>query len=276
MRPRMNDVRSYVAPFTLGDDVGRRGRARGGLAQRPLRRGRGSSRPRLASGRSRTVRHAEGRSSVAPVSTALGVLACRASLRTTGSSSSAAAGGRDGLRLGRGRRGRQAQRGRWRRSRAVVVGSASSAAKISGCASSASTRRSTIADVPRGKHWRAAPDGIDGTSTTSEDRSSGDRGAAHPQARRACGRCPATTTSSPALPRNMFMVVTKRLRIQGTSSTTTGTGSRVPGTGHRVGARRTAPVPRDRRRGDQTPARLPRLLRGENIGKMLVKVGPAD
>ena len=135
MRPRMNDVRSYVAPFTLGEAMtggavgrvaasrnaryaeGRLGAARARLARVGALRRRGA-----APGRSR--RRARSR----PRSASSG---CRGSPPATASSSSAAR--RRARRCSsRARRARSAAPpGRWRRSPAAVcIGSAGSAEKL--------------------------------------------------------------------------------------------------------------------------------------------------
>ena len=89
MRPRMNDVRSYVAPFTLGEAM-----TGGAVGRVAVSRTRGTPR---ATGCSTSSAGASGHSptarpfgssipSVAPLSTALGVSGCRASPPGTGCS----------------------------------------------------------------------------------------------------------------------------------------------------------------------------------------------
>ena len=78
-------------------------------------------------------------------------------------------------------------------------------------------------------------------------------------------------------PRNMFMVVTKRLRIRVHHQRPLGPVPGVLRARDRVGQGGQAPAPRTVVEGiDNAPRAFLGLLRGENIGKMLVKVGPDE
>jgi hypothetical protein len=284
MRPRMNDVRSYVAPFTLGEAM--TGGAVGQVAA------------------SRHSRHAEGEwvlhqlgwrewalsdgtalrtldPSAAPVSTALGVL------------------GMPGLTawyglfvLGEPKEGETV----FVSGAAGAVGSAAGQmARIAGCRVIGSAgspeklewlRELEFDDVfdYREQHPHAAlaalaPEGID----VYFDNVGGDHLEAAIGALRtygrivACGSISRYNDAAPSPgPRNMFMVVTKRLRIQGYIITD-----------HfdRFGefAREAAEWVHDGRLRyretivegiENAPRAFLGLFHGENIGKMLVKVGP--
>ncbi len=286
MRPRMNDVRSYVAPFTLGAPMA------GGAVGRVER--------------SRIDRYAEGDwvvhglgwrewalsdgsgmrkvdSTVAPVSSFLGVLGMPGLTAYYGL-----------FELGRPQEGEIV----FVSGAAGAVGSAAGQmAKIAGCrvvGSAGSTAkiewlgelgfdaafdyrerpvREALAEV--------APEGID----VYFDNVGGDHleaaiGALHTYGRVvACGSVSRYNDVEPSPgPRNMFMVVTKRLRIQG--YIINDHWDRFP----EFFERATEWVREGRLRHretvvdgiDNAPRAFLGLLRGENIGKMLVKVGPAE
>jgi NADPH-dependent curcumin reductase CurA len=134
---------------------------------------------------------------------------------------------------------------------------------------------------PRSALAELAPDGID----VYFDNVGGDHletaiGAAKNYARIvACGSIARYNDAEPAPgPRNMFMVVTKRLRLQGFI---------ISDHFERFGefAREASALYRDGRLQyretivegiENAPRAFLGLLRGENIGKMLVKVGPDE
>ena len=135
--------------------------------------------------------------------------------------------------------------------------------------------------TPRDALKELAPDGVD----IYFDNVGGDHleaaiGALRPRGRVvACGSISRYNDAEPAPgPRNMFLVVTKRLRIEGFI---------VSDHFDRFGefAREAAEWVRDGRLQyretivegiENAPKAFLGLLRGENIGKMLVKVGPAQ
>jgi NADPH-dependent curcumin reductase CurA len=286
MRPRMNDVRSYVAPFTLGEAM--TGGAVGRIAV------------------SRNARYPEGDwvlhqlgwrewalsdgvalrrldPTAAPISTSLGVLGMPGFTAWYGvfvlglpqegetvlvSGAAGAVGSAAGQMAAiAGCR---------------VIGSAGSAEKLAwlrelGFDAAFNYREQT----PREALAELAPDGID----IYFDNVGGDHLEAAIGALRTHGRVVACGSISryndaeaaPG-PRNMFLVVTKRLRLQGFIITD-----------HfdRFGefAREATEWVRDGRLQyretvvdgiENAPKAFLGLLRGENIGKMLVKVGPAE
>jgi NADPH-dependent curcumin reductase CurA len=286
MRPRMNDVRSYVAPFTLGEAM--TGGAVGRVAA------------------SRNSRYAEGDwvlhqlgwrewalsdgsalrrldPTGAPISTSLGVLGMPgftawyglfvlgkpAEGETVLVSGAAGAVGSAA--------GQMASIAGCR-----VIGSAGSEEKLAWLKElgfdDAFNYRET---APRHALRELAPDGID----IYFDNVGGDHleaaiGALRPRGRVvACGSISRYNDAEPAPgPRNMFMVVTKRLRIEGFI---------VSDHFDRFGefAREAGEWLRDGRLHyretvvdgiENAPKAFLGLLRGENIGKMLVKVGPAE
>ncbi len=286
MRPRMNDVRSYVAPFTLGEAM--TGGAVGQVAA------------------SRNSRYAEGDwvlhqlgwrewalsdgsalrrldPSAAPLSTALGVLGmpgCTAwyGLFALGAPTSgetvlvSGAAGAVGSAAGQ----MAAIAG------CRVIGSAGSAEKVAwlgelGFDAAFDYREQS----PRDALKELAPDGID----IYFDNVGGDHleaaiGALGTHGRVvACGSISRYNDAEPAPgPRNMFLVVTKRLRIEGFI---------ISDHFDRFGefAREAAEWVRDGRLQyretvidgiENAPLAFLGLLRGENIGKMLVKVGPTE
>jgi NADPH-dependent curcumin reductase CurA len=286
MRPRMNDVRSYVAPFTLGEAM--TGGAVGRIAV------------------SRSPRHAEGDwvvhqlgwrewalsdgsglrpidPAAAPVSTALGVLGMPGFTAWYGL-----------FELGRPKEGEtifvsgaagavgSAVGQMARIAGCRVIGSAGSAEKVAwirelGCDAAFDYRerspREALADL--------APDGID----IYFDNVGGDHLEAAIGALRtygrvvACGSISRYNDAEPTPgPRNMFMVVTKRLRLQGYI---------ISDHGDRFGefARQATEWVQDGRLQyretivegiENAPSAFLGLLRGQNIGKMLVAVGPAE
>ena len=284
MRPRMNDVRSYVAPFTLGEAM--TGGAVGQIAV--------SRNSRYAEGEwvlhqlgwrewalsdGATLRRLD--PSQAPLSTALGVLGMPGFTAWYGlfvlgepkegetvliSGAAGAVGSAAGQMAGIvGCR---------------VIGSAGSAEKVAwvrelGFDEAFDYREQS----PRRALGEIAPDGID----IYFDNVGGDHLEAAIGALRnhgrivACGSISRYNDAEPLPgPRNMFMVVTKRLRLQGYI---------ISDHFDRFGefAREAGEWVRDGRLQyretivegiENAPHAFLGLLRGENIGKMLVKVGP--
>ena len=286
MRPRMNDVRSYVAPFTLGEAM--TGGAVGRIAV------------------SRSPRHAEGDwvvhqlgwrewalsdgsglrpidPAAAPVSTSLGVLGMPGFTAWYGL-----------FEIGRPKEGETI----FVSGAAGAVGSAvAQMARIAGChvlgSAGSSEKVAWIRELgcdaafdyrersPREALADLAPDGID----IYFDNVGGDHLEAAIGALRAYGRvvaCGSISRYNDAEPtpgpRNMFMVVTKRLRLQGYI---------ITDHGDRFGefARQATEWVRDGRLQyretivegiENAPSAFLGLLRGQNIGKMLVAVGPAE
>ena len=286
MRPRMNDVRSYVAPFTLGEAM--TGGAVGRIAV------------------SRSPRHAEGDwvvhglgwrewalsdgsglrridATAAPVSTALGVLGMPGFTAWYGL-----------FELGQPKAGETV----FVSGAAGAVGSAAGQmARIAGChvvgSAGSGEKLAWLSDLgfdgtcnyrdesPREALARLVPEGID----IYFDNVGGEHleaaiGALHTHGRIvACGSISRYNDAEPSPgPRNMFMVVTKRLRLHGYI---------ISDHSDRFGefAREAAAWVRDGRLRyretvvegiENAPKAFLGLLRGENIGKMLVKVGPAE
>ncbi|HSI98712.1 MAG TPA: NADP-dependent oxidoreductase [Gaiellaceae bacterium] len=284
MRPRMNDVRSYVAPFTLGEAM------TGGAVGQVI----ASKNPRFAEGD--WVLHQLGwrewalsdgsamrriDSDAAPVSTALGVLGMPGFTAYYGL-----------FELGRPQEGETV----FVSGAAGAVGSAAGQmAKIAGCrvfgSAGSEEKLAWLAelgfDASFNYHERAArdalrdlaPDGID----VYFDNVGGDHLEAAIGALRTYGRVAACGSVSryndvePAAgPRNMFMVVTKRLRIQG--YIISDHYDRFPEFFER--AQEWVRDGRLRYREtviegiENAAGAFLGLFRGENIGKMLVKVGP--
>ena len=286
MRPRMNDVRSYVAPFTLGEAM--TGGAVGRVAV--------SRNPRYAEGD--WVLHQLGwrewalsdgsalrrlDASVAPVSTALGVLGMPGFTAWYGlfvlglpveGETVLVSGAAGAVGSAAGQMARIAG--------CRVIGSAGSDTKL------AWLRELGFDDVfnyretsPRRALAELAPDGID----IYFDNVGGDHleaaiGAARTYGRIvACGSIARYNDAEPAPgPRNMFMIVTKRIRMQGFI---------ISDHFERFGefARQAGEWLRDGRLQyretvvegiENAPKAFLGLLRGENIGKMLVKVGPDE
>ena len=286
MRPRMNDVRSYVAPFTLGEPmaggaVGRVERSRNdryaegdwvvhGLGWREWALSDGSGMRKVDS-------------TVAPVSSFLGVLGMPGLTAYYGlfelgqpqegeivfvSGAAGAVGSAAGQMA--------------KIAGCRVVGSAGSAAKIEWLRELGFDAAFDYRERPvREALAEVAPEGID----VYFDNVGGDHleaaiGALHTYGRVvACGSVSRYNDVEPSPgPRNMFMVVTKRLRIQG--YIINDHWDRFP----EFFERATEWVREGRLRHretvvdgiDNAPRAFLGLLRGENIGKMLVKVGPAD
>jgi NADPH-dependent curcumin reductase CurA len=286
MRPRMNDVRSYVAPFTLGEAM--TGGAVGRVAV--------SRNPRYAEGD--WVLHQLGwrewalsdgsalrrlDASVAPVSTALGVLGMPGFTAWYGlfvlglpveGETVLVSGAAGAVGSAAGQMARIAG--------CRVIGSAGSEAKLDwlrelGFDEVFNYRESS----PRHALAELAPDGID----IYFDNVGGDHleaaiGAARTHGRIvACGSIARYNDAEPAPgPRNMFMIVTKRIRMQGFI---------ISDHFERFGefAREAGEWLRDGRLQyretvvegiENAPKAFLGLLRGENIGKMLVKVGPDE
>jgi hypothetical protein len=284
MRPRMNDVRSYVAPFTLGEAM--TGGAVGQVAA--------SRNPAFREGewvlhqlgwREWALSDGSGMRKVdtgeAPISTSLGVLGMPGFTAYYGL-----------FELGQPQPGETV----FVSGAAGAVGSAAgqmakiAGCRVLGCAGSAEKiawlreigfdhafdyRESTLRDAVA----HAAPDGIN----IYFDNVGGDQLEAAIGALRKRGRVVACGSISryndveaaPG-PRNMFMVVTKRLRIQG--YIISDHYDRFPEFFER--AREWVREGRLSYREtvvegiENAPKAFLGLLRGENIGKMLVKVGP--
>lgn len=286
MRPRMNDVRSYVAPFTLGEPmaggaVGRVERSRNdryaegdwvvhGLGWREWALSDGSGMRKVDS-------------TVAPVSSFLGVLGMPGLTAYYGlfelgqpqegeivfvSGAAGAVGSAAGQMA--------------KIAGCRVVGSAGSLAKIEWLRELGFDEAFDYRERPvREALAEVAPEGID----VYFDNVGGDHleaaiGALHTYGRVvACGSVSRYNDVEPSPgPRNMFMVVTKRLRIQG--YIINDHWDRFP----EFFERATEWVREGRLRHretvvdgiDNAPRAFLGLLRGENIGKMLVKVGPAE
>jgi NADPH-dependent curcumin reductase CurA len=286
MRPRMNDVRSYVAPFTLGEAM--TGNAVGRVAV--------SRNERFAEGD--WVLHQLGwrewalsdgaalrrlDPGAAPVSTALGVLGMPGFTAWYGL-----------FVLGRPQAGETV----FVSGAAGAVGSAAGQmAAIAGCrvigSAGSEEKLAWLRELgfdavfnyreqrPREALAELAPDGID----IYFDNVGGDHLEAAIGALRtygrvvACGSISRYNDAEPSPgPRNMFMVVTKRLRIEGFIIS-----DHFDRFREFVGE--AAEWVRDGRLRyretvvegiENAPKAFLGLLRGENIGKMLVKVGPAD
>ena len=286
MRPRMNDVRSYVAPFTLGEPmvggaVGRVELSRNdryeegdwvvhGLGWREWALSDGSGMRRVDS-------------AVAPVSSFLGVLGMPGLTAYYGlfelgqpqeGETVFVSGAAGAVGSAAGQMAKIAG--------CRVVGSAGSAAKIEWLRELGFDAAFNYREQPvREALAEAAPEGID----VYFDNVGGDHleaaiGALHTYGRvAACGSVSRYNDVEPSPgPRNMFMVVTKRLRIQG--YIITDHYDRYPEFFER--ASEWVREGRLRYREtvvegiDNAPRAFLGLLRGENIGKMLVKVGPAD
>jgi NADPH-dependent curcumin reductase CurA len=286
MRPRMNDVRSYVAPFTLGEAM--TGGAVGRIAS--------SQNPRYEEGD--WVLHPLGwrewalsdgsalrklDPAVAPISTALGVLGMPGftawyglhELGTPAEGETVFVSGAAGA-VGSAA-GQMARIAGCR-----VIGSAGSAEKLEWL------RELGFDDVfdyteqsPRHALAELAPDGID----VYFDNVGGDHlecaiGALRTHGRIvACGSISRYNDAEPAPgPRNMFLVVTKRLRIHGyiISDHYERFGEFVEQAATWVGEGRLRYRETVVEGIENAPKAFLGLLRGENIGKMLVKVGPAE
>ena len=286
MRPRMNDVRSYVAPYTLGEAM--TGGAVGRVAA--------SRNPRYAEGD--WVLHQLGwrewalsdgsalrrlDPTIAPVSTALGVLGMPGFTawyglfvlgEPTEGETVLVSGAAGAVGSAAGQMAHIAG--------CRVIGSAGSEEKLDWCAHLGFDAGFNYREQsPRHALAELAPDGID----IYFDNVGGDHleaaiGALRTHGRVvACGSISRYNDAEPtAGPRNMFMVVTKRLRLQGyiISDHYDRYQEFIDQAGDWV---------RDGRLQyretvvdgiENAPRAFLGLLRGENIGKMLVKVGPAE
>jgi NADPH-dependent curcumin reductase CurA len=286
MRPRMNDVRSYVAPFTLGEPMtgGAVGRvevskhasfSEGDWVLHSL----GWREWALCDGS--VVRRID--PEIAPVSTALGVLGMPGFTAYYGL-----------FEIGRPEPGETV----FVSGSAGAVGSAAGQmAKIAGCRVIGSAGSPVKLDWLRELGFDAvldyrarpvrdslaelAPDGIDVYfDNVGGDHLEASIGHMRPYGRIvACGSISRYNNVEPAAgPRNMFMVVTKRLRIQG--YIIRDHYDRFP----EFVAKAQEWVRDGRLRYRETvidgienaPKALLGLFRGENVGKMLVQVGPTD
>jgi NADPH-dependent curcumin reductase CurA len=286
MRPRMNDVRSYVAPFTLGETMtgGAVGRV---VASRHDSVGEGDwvvhglGWREWALSAAASVRKVD--PSLAPISTALGVLGMPGftayhGLFEIGKPQSgetvfvSGAAGAVGSSVGQ-----MAKIAGCR-----VIGSAGSSEKVAwveelGFDAAFDYREHSV----RQALAEAAPEGID----VYFDNVAGDHleaaiGALHNYGRIvACGSISRYNDVEPGVgPRNIFMVVTKRLLMQGY----------IISDHYEDFPRFLAAATEWLRDGrlryretviegiENAPRAFLGLLRGENIGKMLVQVGPAD
>jgi hypothetical protein len=286
MRPRMNDVRSYVAPFTLGEAMT------------------GGAVGRIAS--SRNSRYAEGEwvlhqlgwrewalsdgtalrrldPEAAPISTALGVLGMPGFTAWYGlfvlgqpkeGDTVLVSGAAGAVGSAAGQMARIAG--------CRVIGSAGSAEKLAWLRELGFDEGFDYRETsPRGALKQLAPDGID----VYFDNVGGDHLEAAIGALRtygrvvACGSISRYNDAEPAPgPRNMFLVVTKRLRIEGFIISDHfdrfGEFAREAGVWVKDGRLRYRETVVEGI--ENAPKAFLGLLRGENIGKMLVKVGPDE
>ena len=277
MRGRMTGVRTYVGPFEIGEpDRRRRRRARGRVAPRGVRRGRlGALEARLVrAGRRRRRPTAEARSALAPPSTALGVLGMPGFTAWVGLvdigqikegetiyvSGAAGAVGSAAAQIAKLKGLR-------------VIGSAGSAEKVDGCGRSAS-RRSTTRDPAEG----ALADGID----VFFDNVGGAQLEAALNALRPFGRviaCGAISryNDEGRSPARATSASSSRSGCACRASSSRTTRDRFPPFLARSGRGwpRGKLLYRETSRGDRERAGGVRgLFRGDNIGKMLVRVGP--
>jgi NADPH-dependent curcumin reductase CurA len=284
MRPRMNDVRSYVAPFTLGEAM-----TGGAVGRVEVSRS-----PRFAEGD--WVLHQLGwrewalsdgsalrklDPTIAPISTALGVLGMPGFTawyglfvlgQPTEGETVLVSGAAGAVGSAAGQMARIAG--------CRVIGSAGSEEKLDWCGQLGFDAGFNYREQsPRRALAELAPDGID----IYFDNVGGEHleaaiGALRTHGRVvACGSISRYNDAEPTPgPRNMFMVVTKRLRLQG--YIITDHFDRF----HEF-AQQAGEWVRDGRLQyretvvegiENAPRAFLGLLRGENIGKMLVKVGP--
>ena len=286
MRPRMNDVRSYVAPFTLGEAM--TGGAVGRIAAtRNARYAEGDwvlhqlGWREWALSDGATLRRLD--PSLAPISTALGVLGMPGFTAWYGL-----------FVLGEPREGETV----FVSGAAGAVGSAvGQMARIAGCrvlGSAGSNEKlawlrelgfDAVFDYrakgPREALAELSPDGID----IYFDNVGGEHLEAAIGALRtygrvvACGSISRYNDAEPAPgPRNMFLVVTRRLRIQGyiISDHFERFGEFVRDASEWVQDGRLQYRETIVDGIENAPKAFLGLLRGENIGKMLVKVGPDE
>jgi hypothetical protein len=285
MRPRMNDVRSYVSPYSLGEPMA--GGAVGRVAvSRNERYAVGDWVLHSLGWREWALSDGTGMrridSDAAPVSTALGVLGMPGFTAYYGL-----------FEIGKPRAGETV----FVSGAAGAVGSAAGQmAKIAGCSVIGSAGSPAKLDWIRDLGFDAAfdyrerpvrealadvaPEGID----VYFDNVGGDHleaaiGALHTYGRVvACGSVSRYNDVEPAPgPRNMFMVVTKRLRIEGyiISDHYDRYSEFLDRAGEWVRDGRLRYRETVVEGIENAPRAFCGLLRGENIGKMLVKVGPA-
>src|SRR5262245_24532520 len=286
MRGRRNDVRSYVAPYTLGEAM------TGGAVGRVV----SSKNEKLAEGdwvlhqfgwREWALSDGSGvrkvDASLAPVSTALGVLGMPGFTAYYGlfhigepqpgdTVFVSGAAGAVGSAV--------AQMAKIAGCR--VIGSAGSPEKIDWIRKLGCDGAFDYHDVPVGSALRElAPDGID----VYFDNVGGDHLEAAIGAMRnhgrivACGSISRYNDVEPSPgPRNMFMVVTKRLRMQGyiISDHFEHFPAFIEKATEWVREGRLAYRETVIEGIENAPSAFVGLLRGENLGKMLVQVGPAD
>jgi NADPH-dependent curcumin reductase CurA len=286
MRPRMNDVRSYVAPFTLGEPMtgGAVGRVETSRNERYAEgdwvvHGLGWREWALSDGSG--MRKVDPAS--APVSTALGVLGMPGFTAYYGLFELGAPQAGETVFVSGAAGAVGSAAGQMAKITGCrVVGSAGSAAKLEWLRELGFDAVFNYRERPvREALAEAAPEGID----VYFDNVGGDHLEAAISALHTHGRVVACGSVSryndvelaPG-PRNMFMVVTKRLRIQG--YIISDHYDRFPEFHER--AREWVRDGRLRYREtviegiDQAASAFLGLFRGENVGKMLVKVGPAD
>jgi NADPH-dependent curcumin reductase CurA len=284
MRPRMNDVRSYVPPFEVGEPL------TGGAVGQVV----ASASEALPEGT--WVRHELGwreaalveatrvravDPSLAPLSTALGVLGMPGLTAFVGIADIAEVKAGDTVYVSGAAGAVGSLAGQLARLRgARVIGSAGSAEKLAWLAELGFDASFDYHETtPRKALRELAPDGID----VYFDNVGGETleaaiGALERHGRIvACGSIAGYNATEPQPgPRNMFMVVTKRLRIQGfivfdhfdrLGAFLAEVGPRVAdGT---IGYRETIVDGIER-----APEAFLALFSGENVGKMLVRVGP--
>ncbi len=285
MRGRMNDVKSYVPPFALGEPLtGRCGRAGRRLPQRRVARGHVGSCTTSAGARPRSWTGAACAAvdpSVAPVSTALGVLGMPGITAYVGIvdigaveegetvfvSGAAGAVGSIAAQLARMRGAR-------------VIGSAGTPEKVAWLRELGLDGAFDYSETPTREALRElAPDGID----VYFDNVGGETLEAAIGAMRLRGRIVAcgsvsryNATEALPGPRNLFMVVTKRLRMQG--FIVSDHYDRFAAFLDEVGPRVADGTIRYRETVvegiEQAPTAFIGMLEGANVGKMLVRVGP--
>ena len=289
MRGRMNDVKSYVPPFELGEPL--TGGAVGQVVesrQRALAGGHAGSSTASAGAR-RPSPTGAGCGAVdptlAPVSTSLGVLGMPGLTAFVGHRRHRrGARGRDGLRLGRGRRGRQRRRAaRVAARRSRRSGAPGRAEKVAwldelGFDGAFDYQQTPTRDALR----ELAPDGIDvyfdnvgGETPRGGDRRDATAAAASSPAARSRRYNATEAQPGPAQP------------VHGRDEAPADAGihrvrPRRPAA--RRSSRRSAPLRRGTGRSatarrsstgiENAPEAFIGLLEGENIGKMLVRVGP--
>ena len=286
MRPRMNDVRSYVAPFTLGEAM------TGGAVGRVV----ASRNERLAEGdwvlhqlgwREWALSDGSGLRkvdpSLAPVSTALGVLGMPGFTAYYGlfhigqpepGDTVFVSGAAGAVGSAAGQMAKIAG--------CRVIGSAGSPEKIAWIRELGCDGAFDYHDTPVGSALRElAPDGID----VYFDNVGGDHLEAAIGAMRnhgrvvACGSISRYNDVEPTPgPRNMFMVVTKRLLLQGyiISDHYEHFPAFIEKATEWVREGRLAYRETVIEGIENAPNAFVGLLRGENLGKMLVQVGPTE